>query len=337
MDTIGKRIAQHRKNLGLTQDQLAEKLGITAQAVSKWENDLSCPDIAMLPRLADIFATSTDALLGRENPLPVCQSVVVEKEDTEKNGFTYNSDNGKMDFHWDGVKLEGIGLACWVLLVGIVYLITRLIPIDVSLWNILWPSFLLVFGICGLYPRFSVIRMGCTLTGAYFLLEKLQILSVELDSGILTGLLFLMFGVALLTDSLRKHQKRKHNACRGSCRQFQNDYHTERNTFFYDAAFGDSTQTVVLDTLERGEISVSFGDYTVDLRGISAIEKNCQLSAECAFGQLNIQVPRCYCVMSGSSTAFASFQVQGQPDSNPKGIIHLDADVSFGQITVIYM
>ena len=63
-ETLGKRIVRHRKGLGLTQDQLAEQLGITAQAVSKWENDQSCPDITTLPRLAAIFGTSTDALLG---------------------------------------------------------------------------------------------------------------------------------------------------------------------------------------------------------------------------------------------------------------------------------
>ena len=62
--TLGKRIMHHRKRMGLTQDQLAEKLGVTAQAVSKWENDQSCPDITMLPKLADIFGISVDALLG---------------------------------------------------------------------------------------------------------------------------------------------------------------------------------------------------------------------------------------------------------------------------------
>ena len=65
--TLGARISSHRKRLGLTQDQLAEQLGITAQAVSKWEHDQSCPDITMLPKLARIFGTTTDALLGIES------------------------------------------------------------------------------------------------------------------------------------------------------------------------------------------------------------------------------------------------------------------------------
>ena len=48
-ETMGKRIAACRKQLGLTQDALAEQLGVTAQDVSKWENDQSCPDITMIP------------------------------------------------------------------------------------------------------------------------------------------------------------------------------------------------------------------------------------------------------------------------------------------------
>ena len=42
-ETLGARITFHRKRLGMTQDKLAEQLGVTAQAVSKWENDQSCP------------------------------------------------------------------------------------------------------------------------------------------------------------------------------------------------------------------------------------------------------------------------------------------------------
>ena len=41
--TLGGKIAELRRNIGLTQDEMSEKLGVTPQAVSKWENDVSCP------------------------------------------------------------------------------------------------------------------------------------------------------------------------------------------------------------------------------------------------------------------------------------------------------
>lgn len=61
--TLGERIAEKRKAKGLKQEELAEMLGISAQAVSKWENDLSCPDIMALPTLAEILGCSVDELL----------------------------------------------------------------------------------------------------------------------------------------------------------------------------------------------------------------------------------------------------------------------------------
>lgn len=64
---LAGNIASLRRDAGMTQDALAAKLGITFQAVSKWENEISCPDIAMLPVLADIFGVSVDRLLGRES------------------------------------------------------------------------------------------------------------------------------------------------------------------------------------------------------------------------------------------------------------------------------
>lgn len=56
---LGKRIRQLRFRAGLTQEQLAEKLGVGAQAVSKWENAVAMPDISLLPLLAEIFAKET--------------------------------------------------------------------------------------------------------------------------------------------------------------------------------------------------------------------------------------------------------------------------------------
>lgn len=337
--TLGKRITENRKRLRLTQDQLAEKLGITAQAVSKWENDLSCPDITILPKLADIFCITTDELLGREPSLPACETTVLSEEQTQENGFTYDSNSGKMDLHWGGMKLEGIGLACWVLLTGIVYLISQLIPIEVSFWNILWPSFLTVFGLFGLYPKFSVFRVGCAFVGAYFLAEKLHIFSIAFNSSIIIAVIILFFGLALLVKSLGKG-KRKHainDFCNPHHGKLQNDYTVDGDHFSYSASFGSSMQIVQLEKLRCGEISTSFGEYTVDLSQVTSLEEHCSLSADCSFGELTILVPRYYTVMPDSSTAFASFNIIGQPDANAHGTIFLHTDVSFGEITVKYV
>ncbi len=64
--TLGKRIAQLRRGKAMTQDDLAAQLGVSSQAVSKWENDLSCPDIMLLPYLAEIFQVSIDELFSKE-------------------------------------------------------------------------------------------------------------------------------------------------------------------------------------------------------------------------------------------------------------------------------
>lgn len=65
--TLGSRIAELRRKKNMTQEELAAELGVTPQAVSKWENDLSCPDIALLPQLARLFDVTTDELLGNQN------------------------------------------------------------------------------------------------------------------------------------------------------------------------------------------------------------------------------------------------------------------------------
>ncbi len=66
MNTLGSRLTALRKEKGLTQEQLAEKLGVTNQSVSKWENDINAPDISILITLADLYDTTVDSLLGRE-------------------------------------------------------------------------------------------------------------------------------------------------------------------------------------------------------------------------------------------------------------------------------
>jgi len=78
---LSERILALRKEKSMTQEALAQRLGVSFQAVSKWENGQSCPDIALLPLLADIYGVPVDSLFGRqpapppEQPAPVVEPV----------------------------------------------------------------------------------------------------------------------------------------------------------------------------------------------------------------------------------------------------------------------
>lgn len=62
-ETFGSMVAAMRKEKGMTQMELAQKMGVTDKAVSKWERDLSFPDINSIPKLAAIFNVTVDELI----------------------------------------------------------------------------------------------------------------------------------------------------------------------------------------------------------------------------------------------------------------------------------
>ena len=62
---LGENIRKYRKMMNLTQEELADKIGVTYQAVSKWENAQSAPDVSFLPLLADVFGCNIDDLFSR--------------------------------------------------------------------------------------------------------------------------------------------------------------------------------------------------------------------------------------------------------------------------------
>ena len=121
-NTLGTRIADARKKKGMTQDQLAEAMGVSSQAVSKWENDISCPDITLLPQLADYFGTSVDDLL-RGPAAPAAQLVPEgERKDLNKmmlrvNVLSVKGDKVKVNLPMAlvktgleiGLTMEGMG------------------------------------------------------------------------------------------------------------------------------------------------------------------------------------------------------------------------------------
>lgn len=98
--TLGKRIATLRHEKGLKQEELAQMLCVTAQAISKWENDQTCPDISLLPQLAKILGVSVDELLsGKTEKEPVVKML---QENEMKNikdmmlRIVVNSEDGEI-------------------------------------------------------------------------------------------------------------------------------------------------------------------------------------------------------------------------------------------------
>ena len=91
MNDFAQRIITLRKELSMTQEQLAQELGITAQAVSKWETGQSYPDITLLPKLAEVFHVRVDELLG---------VAPLQDEEAEEDA-SEDSASAPLDLPWD--------------------------------------------------------------------------------------------------------------------------------------------------------------------------------------------------------------------------------------------
>ena len=338
-DTLGKRIIAHRKRLGMTQDKLAEQLGVTAQAVSKWENDQSCPDITMLPKLAEIFGISTDALLGIAAQEKVYEAEVVTPGccDDEQENDGIHLQNGTWEFKWDNSRKSSIGIAVWVLLVGGLLLAGNICNWELAFWDVLWPTGLLTFGLFGILPRFSFFRLGCLLFGAYFLLSELDFLPFTLDKGILIPVFLLLFGLSLLVDALRKPRKPHFSIVHNGDKVKKSYCNITDERFDCNLSFGEKDYVINTPRLQGGTANVSFGELDIDLSGCETIVPSCTIDANCSFGELTIRVPRRYRVEAASSTSFGDFEVEGYPDPDPVAVINLDANVSFGEICVKYI
>lgn len=339
--TLGKRIMARRKKLGLTQDKLAETLGVTAQAVSKWENDQSCPDITMLPRLAELFDITVDELLGitkAEAPESAVLEGTVEDSNTEENnrGFEFNFEPGRRD---------GVFIALFILLVGALTLVSVLFNLGVSFWSILWPCAILAVGVRGFMRKFSFFSVVCTLFGGYFLLENMYVTNLDISWKLVFPVLILLLGITLLVDSFKQPKHSRWNIHRGRGKNRagdpegtpKNDFAMDGDSFTCNLAFGENYRSISMEKLASGEISCSFGELTVDLGGIESFAKNCHLSASCSFGELELRIPRSVRVEPNGHTAFAGIEIDGTPDADAASVMALDASVNFGSVTVRYI
>ena len=122
--SIGKNIAKYRKAKGFTQEELGAKLGVTNQAVSKWESEVSMPDVMLLPEIANTLNITLDDLYGitkepekiscSADDFPVfCHKKLIESfYDNTKMRFTHigSSDKEQLEFQikklMEGCRIE---------------------------------------------------------------------------------------------------------------------------------------------------------------------------------------------------------------------------------------
>ena len=281
--TLGKRIAYHRKRLGMTQEQLAQRVGVSAQAVSKWENNLSCPDITILPELASIFGISVDELLGRTPPKEerVHEAEVIKPEEKEHI----------LDYTIGSAARSGLWFAIYVLAIGALFLVNALGKFDVSVWTILWTSALLLGGLSMLTHRFSCFSIGLMLVGGYSLLTAFGFLSIGFRWSVLIPVFLLLWGVSLLVDYFCGRRRKQHHVRASYGGKFTQDTRCDNGHLSCELSFGSCRVPVVTPLLRSGRIETSFGDFTVDLSGCEAVQDNCPLTVETNFGSLTLLVP----------------------------------------------
>ena len=338
-ETLGKRIARCRKELGLTQDALAEQLGITAQAVSKWENDQSCPDITMLPKLAQVFGCTTDMLLGVEPPKTADISSASPESETTTEVLTDDEKKGVWELQWNSGRKSAIGFAVWLLIAGLAGI--QAAGRGISLWSVLWSSALLTFGLFGLFPKFSLFRLGCAIAGWFFLLD--DYVALHIPEGILMPVFLLLLGLSVLADALHKPRKSQfhlyHNGKVLSHRHGKriSECTADGEHFDCSTVFGEDHRTIALPRLSGGDMSSIFGSLTVDISGCGEIAPDCALDTSSVFGEMTLLVPRKWRVEPDSSTVFGSVEIQGSPSPDAQETIQLTCSATFGRLIIRYI
>lgn len=113
MSDIGERLAELRRKRNLNQEELAEKLGVSRQAVSKWERGESTPDISNLIALSELYEVSIDFLAKGKEEDGIDSEVRIEEaipidDSHEEPAFVFEESDGDIGFEWDPPDPESI-------------------------------------------------------------------------------------------------------------------------------------------------------------------------------------------------------------------------------------
>ncbi len=332
-NTIGERIKFHRKRLGLTQDQLAQRLGVSAQAVSKWEHNLSCPDISVLPEIAELFGITVDELL-RKGTQPVHEAEVIHDEADDDSGCS-------VTWNWGlGKKKSNILFSLYIIIFGSLLLVNHFLNYYVSWWTVLWTTALIYFGISGLCCGISIFSLTLCLAGIYFLLDAYALFSFSLSWSIVIPVVLLLWGLSLLIDVFAGKKRYRYKSGKTTVhnnKKLRHEYHCNDGYLYCDISFGSHRTIVATELLRGGKIDSSFGDFIVDFSACQAVEPDCTINVDNSFGSLTILIPRRFLVeFKSSDNSFASAEIEGAAANVTEGTICFNTDNSFGTLTFRY-
>jgi len=328
--SMGKRIMQLRKEKGYTQEQLAEMMGVSAQAVSKWENDVSCPDISILPMLAEKLGVTTDELLGVK---PIEPKVVIVDGQSKKDG------DGSFSVSWDGgknVKKDGIWFAVLIIVLGLAFLVQRLGLVSFGIWSIVWPAVIIGLGISWMVKRFSFFAVAVAGLGVYFLLFNLGVISLILTWGIIWPSLLVLLGLTILYETLIPHKNKWCGVNVVGNKDKRSQYREENGFVNYECSFSEENRKVAAEDFLGGDIEISFGKSELDLTAIKRINQNAKLDVEVSFATFDLIVPKTVRVFLKSDKSFGSIQMNGEPNPDASMALNVDGEVSFGTMNIIY-
>lgn len=351
-ETLGKRIARLRKEKGLTQEQLAEKVGVSAQAVSKWENDVSCPDITLLPLLADLFDVSVDELLGVKPVEP--HVIILDKDETPKSD---KKRNGSFSFEWNkhNGRWSTIAFCIGAIAVCLFMLLHSIAPntifpyidnesMTLKGWNYIWPLLVFTLGLSSVTSSitFSVTMMAF---GGYEFVRRVligyQVCELPAIRWYYVLLFFAIVGLVTVIIG-KKHFVRRKTKHAERCNIHSDhtptmQYSDDNNYLDAEMSFGNGVINYERDVLCGGSIDSNFGDYTVDFRNVITFTQDCLLKVDQNFGNITILLPRSVRLVKSSDTSFAAVTVTGDPDADATQTIIIRADVNFGSLQVKYL
>lgn len=318
--TLGKRIMQLRKASGMTQEQLAEKLGVSPQAVSKWENDVSCPDISTIPLIASIFGVSTDELLGI-------------KEATIRPAA--EQDNTKMR----SVSRKDIGFGILLIVLGVAFFVSKTVDMPFSLWAILWPAVLFGLGLAWAIEHRSISCLGIAAVGLAFLLSALgQPLPSWIGWSTALPLALILIGLDIVLHRLFPaifcHREERHPNSHRFDGHRVDKYDLQNGFISCETAFGEEHHIEESGEIKGGRFSTAFGQCTIDL-SLCTILPDADITAEVSFGSIELILPRSVRAVPNTTNSFGSTDIHG--DAAPDAIsLPIFGKVSFGSIEISY-